>query len=76
MVKIEIEVQVIFWVTVDMIPIDLVLDVVVPMGHQVAVMVAPLMILLEVVQIVPLLNLEDSIGMSDILKSMINLNKV
>ena len=70
----EIEVQVI-WVKVD-IPIDVV-DVVVPMAPQVVVVVIPLMVLMEVVQIVlPPLNLEDGFGTTDILNSMINLNRV
>ena len=46
------------------------------MVPQVVVTMVPLMILMEVVQIVPLLNLEDNIGMSDDLNSMINLRIV
>ena len=71
MMEIEIGVQVILWVMVD-IPIDLV-SVVVPMAPQVVMMVEPLINLMEVIQIVPhLLNLDDSVGMTDILNNMIN----
>ena len=59
---------------VDIIPIALVVDVVVPMASQMVVLVVPLM---EVAQIVPLpLNLEDDVDMFDILDNMSNSNKV
>ena len=73
----EMEAQVILPVMADIIPIDLVVDMLVPMVHNVVVMVVPEMILMEVVQIVPLLlSLEDDINMTDILNSMSYLNRV
>ena len=73
----EMEAQVILPVMADIIPIDLVVDMLVPMVHNVVVMVVPEMILMEVIQIVPLLlSLEDDINMTDILNSMSYLNRV
>ena len=55
---------------VDIIPLDLVVDVVVPMVTQVVVMVVPQMIFMDVVRIVPLhLNLDDDTDMANILNT-------
>ena len=55
MIEIEIEVKLILWVMADIIPIYLVVDVMVPMAHQMVVAVVHLMILQEAAQIDPLL---------------------
>ena len=76
-VGMEIEVQVILWRMVDIIPIDVLVDMVVPLVSQVVVMVVSLMILIDQAQIVPLpLNFGGHIDMTDIFNSMSNFNIV
>ena len=76
MVKMEIEVQMILLAMVAIIPVDLVVDVAVPLVPKVMVMVVLQMILIEVVQIVPPLSLEDNVDMITILNNKVDLKRV
>ena len=76
-VEMEIEAKVILLVMMDIIPIDLMVDVVVSMTPKGMVIVMFLTILMEVVKIDPLLlSLEDYVDMVDTLNSMNNLKGV
>ena len=61
----------------DIIPIDLMVDVVITITPQVVVMVILQMTLMEVAQIAPFpLNLEGNVDMINVLNNMSNLNNV
>ena len=69
--EMETEGPVVLLVMVGIIPLDLVLDMVVPMVPQVVV------IIMELIQIAPpLQKFEDNVDMFNILNNMSNLNKV
>ena len=70
MVEIEIEVPVVLLVMLDIIPINLVVDMVVYMMYQVMMILQ--MFHAELAQVAPLLCLEEDIDMSDIPSSMAN----
>ena len=77
MVEMKIEAQTNLLVMVDNIPMDLLVEVLVPMTSQMVMIVVPQMILMEMAQIVPLLlSLEDDTIRIDVINNMSNFIRV